>query len=307
MFASIDSLRDPAVLIAFGGWNDAGDAATNVLTHLADNYPSAEVGLLDSEEFFDFQVSRPMVSLTLEGREITWPAITATVVDVGERDLLLLQGPEPNLRWRTLIGVLTELLNSIAPTVVVLIGAMLSDSPHTRPLPVLGHSTSRELTEKLSLSTSTYEGPTGIIGVLADGFEQAGLPVMSLWASVPHYVSNPPNPKAPLALLGRLSDVLGVDLEADSCRPVVPECRSWLMRTSTSASTSSPRRTPTSRSTSPHWRSGRTPRRCRRPQATRSRPSSSATCVGRARTTSRPSDRGSVSGGRRPRPHRAGR
>lgn len=214
MFASIDSLRDPAVLIAFGGWNDAGDAATNVLTHLANNYPSAEVGVLDSEEFFDFQVSRPMVSLTLEGREITWPAITATVVDVGERDLLLLQGPEPNLRWRTLIGVLTELLNSIAPTVVVLIGAMLSDSPHTRPLPVLGHSTSRELTEKLSLSTSTYEGPTGIIGVLADGFEQAGLPVMSLWASVPHYVSNPPNPKATLALLGRLSDVLGVDLEA---------------------------------------------------------------------------------------------
>lgn len=211
---SLRNLRRPAVVAAFGGWNDASEAASGVVDHLADLTDATLAFALDPDEFYDFQVNRPTVSRTSGGeRTLHWPSTELLVAPLPERDLVLIGGPEPNMRWRTFCSRLVSAIRTVEPELVVLLGALLTDAPHTRPVPVLGTAVGPELAERLGLPESTYEGPTGIVGVLSAECAVAGLPVASLWASVPHYVSEPPNPKATLALLQRLEDLLDVPLE----------------------------------------------------------------------------------------------
>ncbi len=206
-------LRNPAVVAAFGGWNDAGEAASGVIDHLAEQYRAELEFAIDPEEFYDFQVNRPTTRLVEGRREIEWPTTEVLIARLPERDLVLIGGPEPNYRWQEYTSRLLSMLRSVRPELVVLLGALLTDAPHTRPVPVSGTASSAELGAELGLELSDYEGPTGIVGVLSYECAQAGFPVVSMWASVPHYVAEPPNPKATLALLSRLEDVLNLPLE----------------------------------------------------------------------------------------------
>src|ERR671918_168205 len=209
------SLQRPVMVAAFEGWNDAADAASGAVTWLRTRWRARPVASIDPEEFFDFQVSRPQVSL-VEGvtRKITWPAndvFSAHIEEVG-RDVVLLSGVEPNLRWKTFCETVLDVARETGCEMVVTLGALLADVPHTRPIRLTGTAADPELIERLGLSHSRYEGPTGIVGVLHDACRQAGMPSVSLWAPVPHYVASPPNPKATRALLERLCEVLDVPI-----------------------------------------------------------------------------------------------
>jgi proteasome assembly chaperone (PAC2) family protein len=201
------------VIAAFGGWNDAGDAASGVIDHLVDQYGAELEFAFDPEEFYDFQVNRPTTRLVDGVRRIEWPTTEVLVARLPDRDLVLIGGPEPNYRWQEYIARLLSMLRSVQPDVVVLLGALLTDAPHSRPVPVSGTASSKQLATELGLELSDYEGPTGIVGVLSYECDRAGFPVVSMWASVPHYVAEPPNPKAALALLTRLEDVLNLPLD----------------------------------------------------------------------------------------------
>ena len=214
----------PVVVVAFEGWNDAADAATAVVEHLAETYPTEIVFEIDSDDYYDYQIVRPRVVETDDGREVVWPSASVRVAHLPERDVLLVSGPEPNLHWQRFCGTLVSAFRSLEPELVILLGAMLTDSPHSRPLPVTGNTSDTGLAKSLGLEPSGYEGPTGITGVLGDACHRAGLREVSLWASVPHYVAAPPNPKATLALLARLEDLLDVALRLDD----LPElARAW--------------------------------------------------------------------------------
>ena len=214
MAESLADLRNPVVVVAFQGWNDASDAATNAVNHLGMVYDAETVFEIDGEDYYDFQVNRPQISF-VDGieREIEWPSVKVSVAALGDRDIVLVSGPEPNMRWRSFTAAIVSALRSVKPTMVVILGAMLTDSPHSRTLPVTGTCNDAELATRLGLEPSNYEGPTGIVGVLADAVRRAGMPVVSLWAQVPHYVADPPNPKATLALLVRIEDLLDTPLE----------------------------------------------------------------------------------------------
>nr|WP_300142312.1 PAC2 family protein [Propionicimonas sp.] len=207
-------LRNPAVVAAFGGWNDAGEAASGVIDHLVEHYRARLEFAIDPEDYYDFQVNRPTTRLIEGERTIEWPTTEVLVAELPERDLVLIGGPEPNFRWQEYISRLLSMLRSVRPEVVVLLGALLTDAPHTRPVPVSGTASNQQLADELGLELSDYEGPTGIVGVLSYECSLAGFPVVSMWASVPHYVAEPPNPKATLALLTRLEDVLNLPLDA---------------------------------------------------------------------------------------------
>ncbi|MCL1841435.1 MAG: PAC2 family protein [Propionibacteriaceae bacterium] len=214
MASSWRSLNHPIVVVAFSGWNDAADAASTVLDHLAAHYPCEPLYALDCEEFYDYQATRPIVERTPEGTSIAWPTIELTCAHLPHRDLVLVSGPEPNLRWPTLCHTLASAFKMMRPEVVVLLGAMLTDVPHTRPLPITGSSSDAALRTRLHLADPEYEGPTGIIGVLGEACLEAGrLRTITLWASVPHYAAATPNPRATLGLLGYLEDVLGDPVE----------------------------------------------------------------------------------------------
>ncbi|OYN86499.1 carboxylate--amine ligase [Parenemella sanctibonifatiensis] len=212
--ASVSALRDPLVVVAFSGWNDAGEAASQVLVHLQEAYDSEPLYELEPDDFYDFQATRPQVTRpTPDESEISWPSTELSVVHLPDRDLVLVSGPEPNLRWRAFCAELVSAFRSIDPTLIVILGAMLTDSPHSRPVPVSATSSDPKLAEQIGLPHPDYEGPTGITGVLGDACRRVGLPVVSLWASVPHYVSSPPNPKATLALLTKLEDILDLSFD----------------------------------------------------------------------------------------------
>ncbi|MEL4356842.1 MULTISPECIES: PAC2 family protein [unclassified Luteococcus] len=213
MADSLANLRNPVVIMAFEGWNDASDAATNVVDHIGLSYDADVVFEIDGEDYYDFQMNRPRVSIadSVE-REIEWPCVQLAVAELPERDVVLVSGPEPNLRWRSFSAALVSALRTVNPAMVVILGAMLTDSPHSRPLPVTGTANDAQLATTLGLEPSNYEGPTGIVGIVADAVRRAGMPVVSLWAQVPHYVSDPPNPKATLALLVRIEDLLETPL-----------------------------------------------------------------------------------------------
>jgi proteasome assembly chaperone (PAC2) family protein len=204
-------LRRPVLIAAFEGWNDAGDAASGAVDHLQQAWEAERVAALDPDEYYDFQVNRPAVSL-VDGvtRRITWPTTRVSICRLPDshRDVVLLRGVEPNMRWRGFCQELFEIAAQLDVELVVTLGALLADSPHTRPVPVSGTASDRETMQALGLERSRYEGPTGIVGVFQDLCAQSGLPAISFWAAVPHYVHTPPCPKATLALLRRVEDLL---------------------------------------------------------------------------------------------------
>jgi proteasome assembly chaperone (PAC2) family protein len=210
-------LRRPALVCAFKGWNDAGEAASAALGFLADSFDATEVAGVDPEEFYDFTAVRPTVRLN-EGqtRVIDWPenSLHAARVAGAERDLLLLQGVEPSLRWRAFCQLVIDVARELGCDMVITLGALLADVPHTRPVPMTGICSDRSLVQKLGFEQSSYEGPTGIVGVLHHECSRAGLTAVSLWASVPHYVAAAPNPKAALALIRSFEGVAGVAVDA---------------------------------------------------------------------------------------------
>jgi proteasome assembly chaperone (PAC2) family protein len=217
-------LRSPTLVAAFAGWNDAAGAATAALEAVAMTVDAEPVAQIDPEEFFDFQVSRPTIRLT-EGqtREIDWPqnALYAAAVPTADRDLVLVSGIEPNLRWRGFAKALLDAAERLKVEMVVTLGALLADVPHTRPVPITGLASDPELVERLGLSRSSYEGPTGIVGVIHDACRRRGLTSASLWAAVPHYVAAVPNPKAALALLRRLEGFTGIAVDASELEDAI--------------------------------------------------------------------------------------
>ena len=211
-------LTRPVLVAAFRGWNDGAQAATLAAGYLAKTWEAERFADIDPEGFFDFQATRPHVSLE-EGltRRIDWPetAVYHARPDGLDRDVVLLLGIEPNLRWRTFTQLVVGLARDLEVELVITLGALLADVPHTRSAPVTGSATDNELVERLGLSASRYEGPTGVVGVLHDACRQAGIPSASLWAAVPHYVSLTPSPRGALALCERLGALIGVHVEAE--------------------------------------------------------------------------------------------
>ncbi|NYG55851.1 PAC2 family protein [Nocardioides perillae] len=211
----LPELRDPVVIAAFEGWNDAADAASSVLDHLVEVWEARVVGAVDPEDFYDFQVNRPVVGSHADGqRRITWPSTQVSVASPPglDRDVILVRGIEPNMRWRQFCAELLAACDELGGRLVVTLGALLADTPHTRPIPVTGTATEPDLVDRLKLEQSTYEGPTGIVGVFQDACVRLDVPAVSYWAAVPHYVAQPPCPKATLALLGQLEDLLEVSI-----------------------------------------------------------------------------------------------
>jgi predicted ATP-grasp superfamily ATP-dependent carboligase len=209
-------LERPVMIAAFRGWNDGGQGASLAAAYLARAWAAQPFASIDPENFFDFQATRPMVSL-VDGitRQIDWPETTFLHAPLpgGRRDAILLLGVEPNLRWRTFGELVTSVAKEHEAELVLTLGSLLADVPHTRDAPVTGSATDPELIQRLGLEASRYEGPTGMVGVLHDACARAGLPSASLWAAVPHYVSLTPSPRAAKALVERLSQLLGADVD----------------------------------------------------------------------------------------------
>ena len=210
-------LRSPILVCAFAGWNDAASAASTALQAIASGFDSRVAAHVDPEEFYDFQVNRPTIRL-VDGRtrQVDWPANTLVAANAAgaDRDLVLLSGVEPNLKWRTYSTAILDAAETLGVEMLVSLGALIADVAHTAPVPITGLATDEELVERLNLSRSNYEGPTGIVGVLHDQCRERGISSASLWAAIPHYVAAVPNPKAALALLRRLEALTGIALEA---------------------------------------------------------------------------------------------
>jgi predicted ATP-grasp superfamily ATP-dependent carboligase len=217
-------LRAPAMVCAFQGWNDAGDAASTAVSFVGAALGARRFAQIDMEEFYDFQANRPRIRLSEERadsqpprREIEWPSVEMLEASIPEakRDLVLVQGVEPSLRWRTFSALIVELAEALGVELVITLGALLADVPHTLPVAMTGFSSDPALMERLGATNhpSRYEGPTGIVGVLHTATSEAGLPSLSLWASVPHYVAAAPSPKAALALVRRVEDLVDVTVD----------------------------------------------------------------------------------------------
>ncbi|MFD7913290.1 PAC2 family protein [Streptomyces sp. NPDC059752] len=209
----VPELIDPVMVAAFEGWNDAGDAASGAVAHLDREWKGEVFAALDAEDYYDFQVNRPTVWLDNGVRKITWPTTRLSVVRIGgakPRDLVLVRGIEPSMRWRSFCNEILGFAHELGVEMVVILGALLGDTPHTRPVPVSGVTSDADLARTMDLEETKYEGPTGIVGILQEACTHAGVPAVSLWAAVPHYVSQPPNPKATLALLNRLEDLIDI-------------------------------------------------------------------------------------------------
>nr|WP_225955123.1 PAC2 family protein [Kibdelosporangium phytohabitans] len=206
---------EPILIAGFEGWNDAGDAASTAIEHLQLTWDASPLADIDPDDYYDFQVTRPTVKL-VDGvtRRVEWPTtrLSSCRPPGSSRDIILVHGIEPNMRWRKFCGELLEHIERLGVTTVVTLGSMLADTPHTRPVPVTGTAYDAASAARFGLESSRYQGPTGIVGVLQDMCVQAGIPAISLWAAVPHYVSQPPSPKATLALLHRVEEVLDVEV-----------------------------------------------------------------------------------------------
>lgn len=211
------TLRKPVMVCAFNGWNDAGEAASAAVSFIRGSFDAEEVASIDPEEFFDFTAVRPTVRLT-EGvtRRIEWPVATISAAPVpgAEGDLVMLQATEPSLRWRRYTENLVATARELDVRMVITLGALLADVPHTRPVAITGLASERSLVDRLGFQHTSYEGPTGIVGVLHNTCANAGIPSASLWASVPHYVAAAPNPKVALALVRAFEGIAGVVVDA---------------------------------------------------------------------------------------------
>jgi proteasome assembly chaperone (PAC2) family protein len=207
------TLDRPVLVAAFEGWNDAGDAASGAVRYLIDRYDGELVADIDAEEFFDFTSTRPQAEIDDDGvRQIVWPTteVYAAALPGEAGDALLMIGTEPQLKWRTFCDQVTGLAREMRCRLVVILGALVAEVPHSRPVPVVGTVTDPALQADLGLQPSTYQGPTGVVGVLSAACREAGLPAASLWAAVPTYVPTAPSPKAVLALLEHTAEVLGM-------------------------------------------------------------------------------------------------
>jgi predicted ATP-grasp superfamily ATP-dependent carboligase len=221
-----DGLRAPALVCAFTGWNDAGDAASAAVQFMGSALGATRFARIDPEEFFDFQATRPRVAFTDgRSREVEWPAVDvfAARVPRAPRDLVLLSGPEPSMRWRTFTTLIVELAEALGTQMVVSLGALLADVPHSRPVHITGLASDEGLVDRIGIPGTDYEGPTGIVGVLQAACQDAGLPAASLWASVPHYVAAAPNPKAALALVRKVEGLVGVSVDAQELESAAVE------------------------------------------------------------------------------------
>jgi predicted ATP-grasp superfamily ATP-dependent carboligase len=209
-------LREPVMVCAFKGWNDAGEAASAALSYIRGSFESREVGGIDPEEFYDFTAVRPTVKL-VEGstRKIEWPENSFSVAPVpgAEGDLVMLQGVEPSLRWRRFTEEVVTAAHDLGVGMVITLGALLADVPHSRPVSITGITSDDALVKRLGFEPPTYEGPTGIVGMLQQACAEAGLPAVSLWASVPHYVAAAPNPKVALALVRAFEGTAGLAVD----------------------------------------------------------------------------------------------
>ena len=233
----IPALRKPVMLIAFSGWNDAAEAATGAASHILGAWTDAEhaindqVGVvpeliadIDPEEFYDFQVNRPIVDIDeSQIRSLTWPGtqIFGLATPNFDFDFIIVRGVEPSMKWKTFTHDLLDLADDLEVQTIITLGSMLADAPHSRPITVTGSGAHPELAKRLGVEVSSYEGPTGILGVIADASLRRGLDAISLWAAIPHYASNSPSPKATLALINAVEDFLEIslpqgDLHADS-------------------------------------------------------------------------------------------
>ncbi|HZT94605.1 MAG TPA: PAC2 family protein [Gaiellaceae bacterium] len=214
--SSRPDLQRPVLIAAFRGWNDGGQGATLGGGYLAKQWGAESFAEIDSENFYDFQAVRPNVSLE-DGltRKLEWPSnifLHAPIPGL-DRDAVILLGVEPNLRWKTYSGLVLELVQELGVELVITLGSLLADVPHTRPAPVSAAASDPTLVEDLGVEPSRYEGPTGIVGIVLDACRQAGIPAVSLWAAVPHYVSLAPSPRAALALCRRLGELVGTDID----------------------------------------------------------------------------------------------
>ncbi|HSL58321.1 MAG TPA: PAC2 family protein [Acidimicrobiales bacterium] len=208
-------LRRPVMITAFEGWNDAGEAATGAVELLGERWEAERVASIDPEEFFDFTATRPRVEVDHEEqRQIIWPAneLSAASPPGLSTDVVLLLGTEPQLKWRTFCNLVVDAARELDVSMVITLGALLAEVPHTRPTPVTGSTADPELSAMLGLAPSRYEGPTGIVGVLQQTVREAGIPSASLWAAVPSYVPGAPSPKATLAIVERVTTVLQTGL-----------------------------------------------------------------------------------------------
>ncbi|MFC6152487.1 PAC2 family protein [Nocardioides yefusunii] len=219
-------LIDPVVLMAFDGWNDAGDSASGLMAHLHEAWDVEVVAEIDPESYYDFQVNRPVVTTEDGVRTLSWPSARIAVASPPElgRHVILVSGTEPNMRWRSFVTEILQACEDLGAQIVVTLGALLADTPHTRPVPVTSSAMGKGIQERLGLEQPNYEGPTGILGVVQDACQQLDLPCVSFWAAVPHYVSQPPCPKASLALLGKVEDLLGRPLPLGE---LPEEARAW--------------------------------------------------------------------------------
>jgi proteasome assembly chaperone (PAC2) family protein len=211
-------LRGPVLLAAFDGWNDAGEAATSALDAVADGLEAETFAVLDPEEFYDFQATRPTVRMVEGRRRIEWPQVElrAARLPAAEHDLIVVRGHEPNLRWRTFADEIVELAADLRVEMVVTVGALLADVPHTRPVQVVSSAGDRDLAERLGLNLSRYEGPTGILGVLGDAATNEGIPTIGLWAALPHYLNLAPNPWGAMALIRELGRLLPMAVDTSA-------------------------------------------------------------------------------------------
>jgi proteasome assembly chaperone (PAC2) family protein len=218
----IPSLRSPVMVIAFSGWNDAAEAATGALSHLLGSWTDSEFDVVpeliadvNPEDFYDFQVNRPMVEIDESSvRALTWPGtqIFGLRTPTFDHDFVAVRGVEPSMKWRTFTADLLDLADDLEVDLVITLGSMLADAPHTRPITVSGSGAHPDIAQRLGVEISKYEGPTGILGVIQDGCVRRGVDAVSLWAAVPHYASNSPSPKATLALVNALEDFLEISI-----------------------------------------------------------------------------------------------
>jgi len=210
----LEDLNSPVCIAAFEGWNDAGEAATSAVKYFQDRFNAIKIGTIESEEFFDFTISRPVIEIPDKQREIIWPATEIYVAKMSDskHDLVIIVGQDPQLRWRTFTDQIIEIASITESQMVVTLGSLLTDIPHSRPVKVFGSSDDSDLAQRLNLPPSTYEGPTGIVGVINSVLREKRIPSMSLWAGVPSYVSGANSPKAALALVERLAEVLQIGI-----------------------------------------------------------------------------------------------
>lgn len=211
----IPPLRAPILIAAFGGWNDAGEAASGALTHLLSIWENSLIATVDPEDFYDYQVNRPQVSIDgSKIRHITWPGTEIIGVQAPTLpfDLVIVKGVEPSMRWKNFANQILDLADDLEVSMIITLGALLADSPHTRPITVTGSGSHPDVAKRLGMNVSRYEGPTGILGVLQDGAQRREIDAVSLWASIPHYASAAPSPKASLALINALEDFLNASI-----------------------------------------------------------------------------------------------